>query len=329
MFRGNNDDEFEFDGGFDFDKEEALYKELETLIHSENTAPSMMFPLEDATHVHSGDSDSDGGSDNNKLQVFELENSLVQLPPKLSSLSVPPPTESMLPHTQFHGGFDEWDDTLVYLPPIEETLDQLENTAPRLLSPSAEETLDHLLSLSTPMLLQELLESKNTAPAPSLLPLSTPMFRQGTSPFFHRHRQRTDPPLHRHHHLTIAATDGPMKNTCYFFKGLQSMAREIGRILQGMLLRLEPQPKLLVMPKNTFFICEPQTKREKERAFMTRPCKIKFHHLTNIGFCLQILQHTDILPSHITWLMKKDLIFIFSCSAESIFIQSSLFVSLL
>ncbi|KAG4906832.1 hypothetical protein JHK86_055316 [Glycine max] len=236
MFRGNNDDEFEFDGGFDFDKEEALYKELETLIHSENTAPSMMFPLEDATHVHSGDSDSDGGSDNNKLQVFELENSLVQLPPKLSSLSVPPPTESMLPHTQFHGGFDEWDDTLVYLPPIEETLDQLENTAPRLLSPSAEETLDHLLSLSTPMLLQELLESKNTAPAPSLLPLSTPMLlqdtlvhlhpchcqttlhlgyslRQGTSPFFHRHRQRTDPPLHRHHHLTIAATDGPMKNT--------------------------------------------------------------------------------------------------------------------
>ena len=157
MFRGNNDDEFEFDGGFDFDKEEALYKELETLIHSENTAPSMMFPLEDATHVHSGDSDSDGGSDNNKLQVFELENSLVQLPPKLSSLSVPPPTESMLPHTQFHGGFDEWDDTLVYLPPIEETLDQLENTAPRLLSPSAEETLDHLLSLSTPMLLQETL----------------------------------------------------------------------------------------------------------------------------------------------------------------------------
>ncbi|KAG4909469.1 hypothetical protein JHK87_055585 [Glycine soja] len=180
MFRGNNDDEFEFDGGFDFDKEEALYKELETLIHSENTAPSMMFPLEDATHVHSGDSDSDGGSDNNKLQVFELENSLVQLPPKLSSLSVPPPTESMLPHTQFHGGFDEWDDTLVYLPPIEETLDQLENTAPRLLSPSAEETLDHLLSLSTPMLLQELLESKNTAPAPSLLPLSTPMLLQDT-----------------------------------------------------------------------------------------------------------------------------------------------------
>ena len=161
MFRGNNDDEFEFDGGFDFDKEEALYKELETLIHSENTAPSMMFPLEDATHVHSGDSDSDGGSDNNKLQVFELENSLVQLPPKLSSLSVPPPTESMLPHTQFHGGFDEWDDTLVYLPPIEETL-------------------DHLLSLSTPMLLQELLESKNTAPAPSLLPLSTPMLLQDT-----------------------------------------------------------------------------------------------------------------------------------------------------
>ncbi|KAL2947130.1 hypothetical protein AAZX31_20G053500 [Glycine max] len=140
----------------------------------------MMFPLEDATHVHSGDSDSDGGSDNNKLQVFELENSLVQLPPKLSSLSVPPPTESMLPHTQFHGGFDEWDDTLVYLPPIEETLDQLENTAPRLLSPSAEETLDHLLSLSTPMLLQELLESKNTAPAPSLLPLSTPMLLQDT-----------------------------------------------------------------------------------------------------------------------------------------------------
>lgn len=42
--------------------------------------------------------------------------------------------------------------------------------------------------------------------------------------------------------------------TGYFFKGLQSMAREIGRILQGMLLRLEPQPKLLVMPKSIFIV---------------------------------------------------------------------------